>query len=99
VLEQIQLGYFEEASARLRERTREDITNLDEFKEFFSGDDADSGGFVLAPWSELPETEETMGELSVTVRCIPDGAELPPDARCVITGGPARVMAIFAKAY
>jgi hypothetical protein len=54
---------------------------------------------VLAPWSELPETEKTMGELSVTVRCIPDGGELPPDARCVITGGPAKVMAIFAKAY
>jgi hypothetical protein len=24
---------------------------------------------------------------------------LPPDARCVITGGPATVIAIFAKAY
>jgi prolyl-tRNA synthetase len=99
VLEQIQLGYFEEASARLRERTREDITDLDGFREFFSGDDTGSGGFVLAPWSELPETEKTMGELGVTVRCIPEGSQLPPDARCVITGGPAKVMAIFAKAY
>ena len=40
-----------------------------------------------------------MGELGVTVRCIPFDAELPGDARCVITGGPAKVMAIFAKAY
>ena len=40
-----------------------------------------------------------MGELGVSVRVIPFDAELPPDARCVITGGPATVMAIFAKAY
>jgi prolyl-tRNA synthetase len=99
VLGDMQAGYFEEASKRLRERTRDDITTLDEFREFFSGDDADSGGFVKAPWSEEPETEKTMGELGVTVRCIPFDEVLPPDARCVITGGPARVVAIFAKAY
>ena len=40
-----------------------------------------------------------MGELGVSVRCIPFGEELPSDARCVITGGVARVIAIFAKAY
>jgi prolyl-tRNA synthetase len=95
----IQLSYFEEADKRLRERTRDDITTIDEFREFFSGDDTESGGFVLAPWSEGPETIETMGELGVSVRVIPEGAELPPDARCVISGGRATVMAIFAKAY
>ena len=63
------------------------------------GDETDSGGFVKAPWSEDPETEKTMGELGVSVRCIPFDEELPPDAPCVITGGPAKVMAIFAKAY
>jgi prolyl-tRNA synthetase len=99
VLGDIQLGYFEEASKRLRERTRDDIATLDEFREFFAGEDTDSGGFVKAPWSEDPETEKTMGELGVTVRVIPFGEELPADARCVITGGPARVLAIFAKAY
>jgi prolyl-tRNA synthetase len=99
VLGDIQLGYFEEASARLRERTRDDIATLDEFREFFAGEDTESGGFVKAPWSEDPETEKTMGELGVTVRVIPFGEELPADARCVITGGPARVLAIFAKAY
>jgi prolyl-tRNA synthetase len=99
VLGDIQLSYYQEASERLRERTREDITTLDEFREFFSGEDTDSGGFIRAPWSEEPETIETMGELGVSVRVIPFDAELPGDARCVITGGPARVMAIFAKAY
>ena len=99
VLEEIQTGYFEEAHRRLRERTRDDITDVDAFREFFSGEETESGGFVRAPWSEDPATEETMAEFGVTVRCIPFDAELPSDARCVITGGAARVMAIFAKAY
>jgi len=99
VLSDIQLGLFEQANKRLRERTRDDITTLEQFREFFSGDDTDSGGFVKAPWSEDPETEKTMGELGVSVRCIPFDQQPPPDARCVITGGPAKVMAIFAKAY
>jgi prolyl-tRNA synthetase len=99
VLGDMQVGYYEEASERLRERTRDDITTLEEFREFFSDDETESGGFVKAPWSEEPDTEKTMAELGVTVRVIPFGEELPPDARCVITGGPARVVAIFAKAY
>jgi prolyl-tRNA synthetase len=99
ILGDIQLGYFEAAGKRLRERTREDITTLDQFREFFSGDDTDSGGFIKAPWSEDPETEKTMGELGVTVRCVPFDEDLPADARCVITGGPAKVVAVFAKAY
>jgi prolyl-tRNA synthetase len=99
VLGDMQGGYYEEASKRLRERTRDDITTLDEFREFFSGEDTESGGFVKAPWSEDPATEATMAELGVTVRCIPFGETLPPDASCVITGGTAKVVAIFAKAY
>ena len=99
VLGDIQLGYYQQASERLRERTRDDITTLDEFREFFSGEETESGGFVKAPWSEEQATIETMGELGVSVRVIPFDEQLPADARCVITGGPARTMAIFAKAY
>jgi prolyl-tRNA synthetase len=99
VLGDVQTGYFEEASQRLRERTRHDITTLEEFREFFASEETQSGGFVKAPWSEDPGTLEVMGELGVSVRCIPFGEELSSDARCVITGGAARVIAIFAKAY
>ena len=87
------------ASELLRERSREDITTLDDFREFFSGEETGSGGFIKAPWSEEEDTLETMAELGFSVRVIPFGEELPQDARCVITGGPARVVAIFAKAY
>jgi prolyl-tRNA synthetase len=99
VLEAIQTGYFEEASRRLRERTRDDIATLEEFREYFASEETESGGFVKAPWSEDPGTLEVMGKLGVSVRCIPFGEELPADARCVITGDAARVIAIFAKAY
>jgi hypothetical protein len=99
VLGDIQLGYYEQANERLRERTRDDISNLEGFREFFSGEETDSGGFVKAPWSEEAGTLETMGELGVSVRVIPFDEELPANAQCVITGGPARVVAIFAKAY
>jgi prolyl-tRNA synthetase len=99
VLGDIQMSYLQQASELLRERTREDITNVEEFRAFFAGEETDSGGFVKAPWSEDPETIETMGELGVSVRVIPFDEELPANATCVITGGAARVMAIFAKAY
>jgi prolyl-tRNA synthetase len=99
VLGDIQMSYLQQASELLRERTRDDITNVEEFREFFAGEETDSGGFVKAPWSEDPETIETMGELGVSVRVIPFDEELPANAQCVITGGAARVMAIFAKAY
>ena len=55
-----------------------DITDVDAFREFFSGEDTESGGFVRAPWSEDPATEETMAEFGVTVRCIPFDRSLPP---------------------
>jgi prolyl-tRNA synthetase len=99
VLGDIQMSYLQQASELLRERTRDDIRNVEEFREFFAGEETDSGGFVKAPWSEDPETIETMGELGVSVRVIPFDEELPANAQCVITGGAARVMAIFAKAY
>jgi prolyl-tRNA synthetase len=40
-----------------------------------------------------------MGELGVSVRCIPFDQKLRANAKCVITGAPAKVEAIFAKAY
>jgi prolyl-tRNA synthetase len=40
-----------------------------------------------------------MAELGVTVRCIPFDQNPPDGAACVISGAPAKVEAIFAKAY
>jgi prolyl-tRNA synthetase len=97
----LQSSYRDVAAERLSSRTRLGATGLDEFREWFDTDpaDADAGGFLRAPWSEAPESAELLEELKVTVRCIPFDQELPPDSRCVLTGEPAVVEAIFAKAY
>ena len=78
----IQLSYFEEADKRLRERTRDDITTIDEFREFFSGDDTESGGFVLAPWSEEPETDRDDGRARRQRARHPRGSRT--SARCTL---------------
>jgi prolyl-tRNA synthetase len=98
-LEAIQTGLFETARERLEARTTTDVTDLEGFREWFSGEGTEDGGFVRAPWSEDPETEKVMGELGVTVRCIPFDQSLADGAKCVISGRPAKVEAIFAKAY
>jgi prolyl-tRNA synthetase len=54
---------------------------------------------VRAPWSEAPEAEAIMEKLKVSVRCLPSDQQLPPGSVCVLTGEPAVVEAIFAKAY
>jgi prolyl-tRNA synthetase len=98
-LEQMQGQYLEDARKLLEDRTSTDVTDVEQFREFFRGDELDSGGFVRAPWSEDPETEKVMGELGVSVRCIPFDQDLADGAKCVISGAPAKVEAIFAKAY
>jgi prolyl-tRNA synthetase len=98
-LEQMQGQYLEDARGFLEDRTTSGITDVEQFREFFSGDDLDSGGFVRAPWCEDPETEKVMGELGVSVRCIPFDQNLAEGAKCVISGAPATVEAVFAKAY
>ena len=98
-LGQVQKGYLKEARERLKSRTTMKIKDVDGFRAWFSGDEPSEGGFVRAPWSEDPATEEVMAELKVSVRCIPFDQKLPANAKCVISGGPAKVEAIFAKAY
>jgi prolyl-tRNA synthetase len=97
----IQGSYHRAAAERLSSRTKRDVNDIDEFREWFDTDpaDADAGGFLRAPWSEAPESAGLLDELKVTVRCLPLDQNLPPDSRCVLTGRPAITEAIFAKAY
>ncbi|HYH27314.1 MAG TPA: His/Gly/Thr/Pro-type tRNA ligase C-terminal domain-containing protein, partial [Actinomycetota bacterium] len=98
-LAEIQATYMQQARERLEARTTTAVTSLEQFRDWFSGEGTADGGFVRAPWSEDPATLKTMGELGVSVRCIPFDADLTGGATCVLTGGPAKVEAIFAKAY
>jgi prolyl-tRNA synthetase len=101
LLAEVQASYHDAAADRLGARTRRDVAETGEFREWFDTDPADSsaGGFVRAPWSEAPESEQLLEELKVTVRCLPFDQDLPADSRCVLTGKPAVTEAIFAKAY
>jgi prolyl-tRNA synthetase len=101
VLEQIQSSYFESAAERLGTRTARGVENLDEFRQWFAGEEEDSAakGFVRAPWSEAAESASLLEELKVSVRCIPFDQQLAPGSTCVLTGKPAVVEAVFGKAY
>ncbi|CAN5435794.1 proline--tRNA ligase [soil metagenome] len=99
IVDAMQGAYFSEAAERMAARTASGISDVEAFREFFSGEGTDAGGFVRAAWSEDPETEKTMGELGVSVRCIPFDQNLAEGAVCVISGAPAKVEAVFAKSY
>jgi prolyl-tRNA synthetase len=101
MLAEIQRGYFEAAAERLESRTARDIADLGDFRRWFEADegDATAGGFVRAPWSEAPESLAVLEELKASVRCLPLDQRLPDGARCVLTGQPAKVEAVFGRAY
>ena len=101
LLAEIQDSYRRAAAERLSSRTRRDVEDLDGFREWFDTDpgDAGAGGFLRAPWSEAPESAEILEGLKVTVRCLPTDQDLESGSRCVLTGKPAVVEAVFAKAY
>lgn len=76
-------------------RTRRDITRAEEMRAFFA---EEGSGFVIAPWSEDEASLEAIADLGVSVRCLP--YEQPADVgSCVLTGRPAKRVAVFAKAY
>ena len=67
----------------------------EELKEIMAG----PRGFVVAPWcgEEGDETAMVQEETSATIRCLLTDRE--PEGECILTGRPAKYMAVFAKAY
>jgi prolyl-tRNA synthetase len=100
ILDKIQTAYLVSARDRLESRTATDIRDEAAFRDWFSsGEGEASKGFVRAPWSESPDTEPILDELKVSVRCIPFDQKLEQGSVCVLSGEPAKVEAVFAKAY
>jgi len=102
ILDEIQQNYFDQAKKFLDANIRKDITTLDDMRQFFTPKNSAKpeihGGFVKAKWCGDPETEEMLKEFKVTIRCLPldqSGTE----GKCILTGKPATIDAIFAKAY
>jgi prolyl-tRNA synthetase len=83
-------------------RTRMDIKTWAEFEKYFGKNEdsnfSESPGFVRAPWSgDENATEAKVKPLGVTIRCLPFDQKV--SGNCVITGGPAKYEAIFARSY
>ena len=102
VLDEIQANYFEQALRFREANTERSITNFEDFVNYFTPKNPKKpeihGGFLIAKWSGDPESLKKIADIKVTVRCLPldqSGTE----GVCVLTGKPAKIDAIFAKAY
>lgn len=102
ILDEIQAGYFNQAKAFRDAHIHDEIKTFEAMKAFFEPKNRDKpeihGGFVRAKWCGDPATEALLDELKVTIRCLPleqSGTE----GKCILTGRPATLDAIFAKSY
>jgi len=102
LLEEMQKGYFDQALKLRNAHINKEITTFEQMKEFFTPKNAEKpeihGGFVLAKWCGDMETEKLLEELKVTIRCLPL-EQSGTQGKCVLTGRPAILDAIFSKSY
>ncbi len=101
VLEAIQQNLFNRA-LKLRQDNTVTITSEQEFRKYFTPKNADSpeihGGFALCHFASEEAVAGLLGELKVTIRCIPIDDNNEPGT-CFLTGEPSSRRAVFAKAY
>ncbi len=102
LLSSFQRRLFEQAVQFRKQHTRTDISSFEELRDFFTPNNEEEpeihGGFVVAKWSEDGASEEMLKELKITIRGLPL-EQSGTQGTCVVTGKPATVDAIFAKAY
>jgi len=102
LLEEIQKNYFQTAQKNLQTHTRRDIQTFEELKAFFTPKNEEKpeihGGFVIAKWCGDTKTEELLKEIKVTIRCLPF-EQSGTTGKCILTGRPATLDAVFAKSY
>ena len=96
LLDDIQAELYRRALAFCNDRTLE-TDRFDAMREFIE----DGGGFVIAPWDGDPETEAKIkAELKATIRVLPFDRQHEAAGRTsILSGAPARHIAVFAKAY
>ncbi len=100
-LDEMQQRMYQRAH-QLREDHSCVIDNLDEFKQYFTPQNADKpeihGGFAHCHFTEDAEVEQLLKEMKVTIRCMPLADEEVP-GKCIFTGKPTSRRAVFGKAY
>ncbi len=97
LLEEIQRSLYQRA-LDFREENTHHPESYDDFVALFNGG---PGGYAIAPWDGDPETEAKIKEdTKATIRVLPFGNEEEAvGKRCLVSGNPARHVAVFAKAY
>jgi prolyl-tRNA synthetase len=98
LLETMQQSMLNAARERREANSVREPITYDRFRELMEGD----GAFVYAGWNGDPAVEaRIMEETKATIRCIPDPEFRSPEAprTCLLTGEPAKVEALWARAY
>jgi prolyl-tRNA synthetase len=102
LLSELQERLFQRAKEFRERHIHTDITTFEQMRAFFTPKNEEKpeihGGFVKAKWCGDAATEGLLKELKVTIRSIPFD-QSGTEGRCVITGRPATIDAIFAKSY
>ncbi len=98
MLERMQREMLLAAKARREANSIREAISYDRFRALMEGE----GAFVYAGWNGDPAVEAKIKEeTKATIRCLPDpefrSASAP--TRCLLTGEPAVVEALWAKAY
>lgn len=104
ILSDIQKNMYYTAREWRDDNTVTDISDWEGFKKYFKKPakfiKAGGPGFVLAPWSgDIDETNAKIKDMAVTIRCLPLDKQENISGNCVITGKPAKHMAIFGRSY
>jgi prolyl-tRNA synthetase len=96
MLELIQRSLYARA-LEFREQNTRYIDQYSELVAFMENE----GGFARAPWDGSPEAEAKIkDETKATIRVLPFGnEEEAAGKRCIVTGQPAKHIAVFARSY
>ena len=98
LLDEMQGSMFAAARDRREAHSVREPISYDHFRELMEGD----GAFVYAGWNGDPAVEAKIKEdTKATIRVIPDAEFRSADApkTCLLTGQPAKVEALWARAY
>lgn len=94
-LEEMQADMFEAASRKLSNNTLK-ISTLSDFESAIAAQD---NAFMMAGWCNENDAEHALKErYGYTVRCVPFSPQTT-EKTCFLTGKPAKVQALIAKAY
>lgn len=104
LLSDVQAKMFAAAKHRMDTNVRTDITTPEAFEAYFAGQnqflagDSKDVAFVRGKWCGDEDTLAKMKEMRISIRCLPFN-QSGTEGVCVLTGRPATIDAIFARAY